>query len=110
MAILTGDRLVAAIGEGSDPLLPGWGQLGVLGLLVIAFFTDKIVTGKKYDQAIAERDAERTRTENAEKFLRDTVSSMVTESTLALRTVDAEAIPLLREVRDLLDQNKEKKV
>ena len=104
--VLAADRLVAAI-DGGDPLLPGWGQLGVLGLLVVAFFTDKIVTGKKYDAAIAERDKERERTERAEAFLRDTVSGMVTESTLALRTVDAEVLPLIRETLPLLRETKE---
>ena len=97
---LFGDRLVAAI---DDPLLPGWGQLGLAGLLILAFFTDKIVTGNKYNQAIKERDEERARTEKAEQKLEEKFLPALLETQLALRTVNDQTLPLLTEMREVIN-------
>lgn len=105
-AVLIGNRLYVA--TAGDELLPGWGQLGVVGLLVIAFLTDQIVTGRKYNAIVKERDDERVRTEKAEAFLRDKVTEMITESSVALRTVNDEILPFLREVRGQRAQDKER--
>lgn len=109
--------LSAATGGGGIdgiPSIPGWGQLGLAGVVIVAFYTDRVVTGRKYDAMVAERDAERKRTEEerkrteaAQEFLRDKVSEMIIESATSLRKVDEEVLPLLREVRERLDHDKE---
>lgn len=98
---------IAAASTNDFPQIPGWGQLGLAGLIIAAFYTDRVVTGRKYDQAIRERDAERERTEKAETFVKEKVADMVTESSVALRTVDSELLPLMRELREFLDHHKE---
>ena len=98
---LIGNSFLAAI---DDPLLPGWGQLGLAGLLILAFFTDKLVTGQKYNQAIKERDDERARTERAESKLEEKFLPALLETQLTLRTVNDQTLPILSEIRDLLTE------
>lgn len=96
---LVGNGLLAAI---DDPLLPGWGQLGLAGLLILAFYTDNVVTGKKYNQVVKERDEERARTEKAESKLEEKFLPALLETQLTLRTVNDQTPPMLVEVRELL--------
>lgn len=98
---LMGSNLLAAI---DDPLLPGWGQLGVAGLALVAFYTDRVVTGNKYAQAIKERDDERARTEKAENKLEEKFLPALLDTQLALRTVNDQILPLLSDVREALNE------
>lgn len=93
LALATTEGILAA--TGTDPLLPAWGQLGVLGLLVLAFFTDQIVTGRKYAQVVKERDEERKRTEAAEKKLEEKFLPALIDGYSALKTVNEILLPAL---------------
>lgn len=98
--LLLADFLAADSAGGADPLLPPWGQLGVLGLLVMLFLFDRIVTGAKYDQMRKERDAERQRTEEAERKLEEKFLPALLDTQLALRTVNDETLPVLKALKD----------
>lgn len=100
---LLSNKLLASL---DDPLLPGWGQLGLAGMLILAFFTDKIVTGAKYNQVVKERDEERARTQKAEDKLEEKFLPALLETQLALRTVNDQTLPLLNETREMLNELK----
>ena len=104
--VFAGALLAAEVGGGS--FLPGWAEGGLALVIIVAYSTDKVVTGRKYEQAIKERDEERARTEKAEaiakELLTDQVFPALTETQITLRTVSDRVLPLLERVMGRLDE------
>ena len=104
--ILIGVNRILSVSPG-DSFLPGWAEGGILLAALIAFLTDKIKTGRDYNQIVKERDAERQRTEEAEKIakelLTDKVFPALTETQLVLRNVSDAVLPALHRMNDRLD-------
>lgn len=75
---------------------------GIVGIMLFAFFTDRVFTAKAYNRVIAERDAERA--------ARDEITRQQSEQVIPLLTSLKEVlIPLMNRVANRLDEPVERR-
>lgn len=91
-------------GGGSEPAFDYTAILntGIVGIMLFAFFTDRVFTAKAYNRVIAERDAE--------KAARDAMTHQQFDQVIPLLTSLKEVlIPLMNRVANRLDEPVERR-
>lgn len=72
---------------GPAPELVGWTQLGVMGLVILAFFTGWVVSKSTHDRALRQLDDCTTKIAEQDRWTRDTVVPSLTRNTDVLQQV-----------------------
>lgn len=72
---------------GPAPELVGWAQLGVMGLVILAFMTTRVVTAAIHDRALRQLDDCATKIAEQDRWMRDTVVPSLVRNTDVLQQV-----------------------
>lgn len=72
---------------GPAPELVGWTQLGVMGLVILAFMTTWVVSKATHERAIRQLDDATLKIAEQDRWLRDTVVPSLTRNTDVLQQV-----------------------
>lgn len=80
---------------GPAPELIGWTQLGVMGLVILAFMTTQVVSKAIHERALKQLDEASTKITEQDRWIRDTVVPSLTRNTDVLQQV----LEILREDR-----------
>lgn len=73
--------------SGPAPELVGWTQLGVMGLVIFAFFTSWVVSRGTHERVLKELDRVTQKTEEQDRWMRGEVVPMLTRNTDVLQQV-----------------------
>lgn len=72
---------------GAPPELVNWTQLGVMGLVILAFLTSWVVSRATHERALKQLDDATTKISEQDRWLRDTVVPSLTRNTDVLQQV-----------------------